>query len=167
MKKELIALFILCIISVLAVYGVNATKDTKKAVVNVTEGKEKEVARGEPEEETDYNYQTQNNANNGTQSYKITQATINKCFSDAQKQFREWLVKNTSKSLGDAALYSPYSMSEDKYQVQQTESSLTITFDMSSRAVADPGGPVYTVIANYSVEGNTISLFTFQCARTQ
>lgn len=167
MKKELIALFILCIISVLAVYGVNTTKETETTEVSITEEKERETAKEEPEEETDYNYQTQNNVNNDTQSHKITQAVINKCFSDAQKQFVEWLVKNTSKSLGDAALYSPYSMSKDKYQVQQTESSLTITFDMSSRAVADPGGPVYTVIANYSVEGNTISLFTFQCARTQ
>lgn len=89
----------------------------------------------------------------------IDDSTIKACYDDAIEQFKDWFLTNYSSSLADYACYSR----QGDYKVQQSSSSVTITFDMSARDIADPTGPIFTVVANYSVDNGKVSRFSFNC----
>lgn len=109
-----------------------------------------------PEEQKEFYNQQQPSTQDGG---SIDDSTIKACYDDAIEQFKDWFLTNYSSSLADYACYSR----QGDYEVQQSSSSVTITFDMSARDIADPTGPIFTVVANYSVENGKVNRFSFDC----
>lgn len=109
-----------------------------------------------PEEQKEFYTQQQPSTQDGG---SIDDSTIKACYDDAIEQFKDWFLTNYSSSLADYACYSR----QGDYKVQQSSSSVTITFDMSARDIADPTGPIFTVVANYSVENGKVNRFSFDC----
>lgn len=108
-----------------------------------------------PEEQKEFYNQQPSTQGGGS----IDDSTIKACYDDAIEQFKDWFLTNYSSSLADYACYSR----QGDYKVQQSSSSVTITFDMSARDIADPTGPIFTVVANYSVDNGKVSRFSFNC----
>lgn len=115
-----------------------------------------------PEQQNEFFVQKPKPQNDDTQTQQISESVIKKCYEDAKEQFKNWYLSNYSDSLGDFA----FCRQRGDYKSQQTFSSVIITFDMTEKDV-DPYKPIFTVVANYSVKGEDISLFSFDCTISQ
>lgn len=132
------------------------TPDKSKTMRGINVDADKAYYELPPEEQKEFYNQQQPSTQDGG---SIDDSTIKACYDDAIEQFKDWFLTNYSSSLADYACYSR----QGDYKVQQSSSSVTITFDMSARDIADPTGPIFTVVANYSVENGKVNRFSFDC----